>query len=286
MHRYLLVMLAFALIGCPEDDSGGLLPDDDDAATDDDDDATDDDDIAPDDDDIAPDDDDIAPDDDDTTPDDDDDIAPDDDDTAPDDDDTAPDDDDTAPDDDDDVPDPTALEATTYCLDWSTVTFTEPPNLASALSFAGIAIEDYPLLVNPTSIDTTLDEIEMLVAQANVSTCVQNLAQPTADLTSAGPGTYVSPTFSVGPADFTITTTSAIVNIFGLEFSGDFALPDGASITTSTLTGEMDVTAFASFCGVLGWTCSPCPGAPAQTCVDLVVDNAVWNDNGLGPLTP
>ncbi len=199
---------------------------------------------------------------------------------------TAGDDDDATADDDDATPpEPDSFVGTTYCLDWTSITFSEPPNLLASLSVVGLTLQDYPLLAEPTAVDLVNDDIWFLTGTAQTGTCEQNLAVGTTDLTATGPGSYVDPHFEVGPMPFSITASVTTLDIFELEFTGDFTA-DHAQIINGTLGGELDITTYAATCGFLSWTCFPCTGNPSATCVYVAGTGGVWTDNGLGPLTP
>jgi hypothetical protein len=46
----------------------------------------------------------------------------------------------------------------------------------------------------------------------------------------------------------------------------------------------MDVSAMTGACFVL--TCVPCPSNAANDCAAFLAEDIVFNNNGLGPLTP
>ena len=256
--------------------------DDDDSAGDDDDVALDDDDVA-DDDDSAGDDDDVALDDDDVA--DDDDSAVDDDDFVDDDDSAVDDDDDSSGDDDDDSAAVDAAVGITYCLDWNTVTFSEPPGFVAALAFAGLPLDEVPLLLQPTALDDLAGTIEAMSTAAQPFTCTQNTAISTQDLTAAGPGSWADPHFEIGPVDSSLQTSAGGggVALYDMVLTGDFT-PGRDQIVDGTIYGELDITAHAAACPMVGWTCPPCTSDPSVTCVVIAGSGAVWTDNSLGPL--
>ena len=275
-HFRLLALLASLLLlaSCS---NGGRLRDDDDTTSDDDDSGIDGDGTGDDDDTTAGDDDDTtAGDDDDTT-------AGDDDDT------TAGDDDDDDDDDDDTTPigpppdDPTGMENETYCLDWSTVNIIEPAGLLTLLNtVAGIDLTQYPLLMEPTTVDVANSQIFMMMTGASQGTCNQDLSVSTVDLTATQPGSYTPPQFIVGPGDFSTVVSSFALNIFDLEISGQFS-QDNLQVTQGAFNGNIDITAYASTaCWLL--SCFPCPANSALECVSFVADQAVWDVTTNGPL--
>ena len=266
-HLRLSTLLAALLLlgGC--NNSGRLNDDDDDDSGIDGDDTT-------------------AADDDDTT------VADDDDTTVGDDDDStgSDDDDDATGDDDDTTPigpppdDPTGMQNETYCLDWSTVNITQPPGLVTLLStVAGINLADYPLLMEPTTVDVANGQIFMMVSAAQQFTCNQDLTVSTVDLTATQPGTYAPPEFIVGPDDFSTAIQSFQLNLFDLEISGQFS-QDNLQVTQGVFNGNIDITAYSSTaCFLLN--CFPCPGNPSLECVSFQADQAVWDKTANGPLT-
>ena len=138
-------------------------------------------------------------DDDDSAVGDDDDLTDDDDDLTDDDDDFA-DDDDSAADDDDSAPvDPLM---TTYCLDWSTAVFSDPPNLESTLSALGSAMTDFPLLFSPTLVDPVGAEIDGVGQHAITGTCDPDWSTSALTVNPNGPGGYNAPHMMLGPVEF------------------------------------------------------------------------------------
>ena len=286
MHRFRLLSLLACLLLLASCGTSGRLGDDDDNGDDDDSG------ISGDDDDATGDDDDATGDDDDATGDDDDATGDDDDATGDDDDATGDDDDDDATgDDDDSTPigpppdDPLGMVNETYCLDWNTVNIIEPPGLATILStVAGIQIEDYPLLVEPTAVDTAAGSIDMLMTGALEGTCTQDLSISTVDLTNQVPGVYTPPLFVVGPGDFSTNISSFQLTIFDLIVSGQFT-QDHQQIVQAEFTGDIDITAYASqACWLL--TCFPCVSNPNLDCVSFHADSATFDITANGPLTP
>ena len=248
------------LDGPGDDDDSSVSGDDDDATGDDDDATGDDDDATGDDDDATGDDDDATGDDDDATGDDDDATGP-------------------PPD------EPEGMVDRTYCLDWDSVAVIDPPNLFSILGILGISVSDYPLLVTPTAVDVANNQIWMMVTGALESTCTQDLAIPTVDLTGSQPGAYNAPLFEVGPDDFSTVIDGLALTIYDLEMTGQFS-QDSTQIYDGTLNGAFlvpsDYTSEA--CAFL--TCIPCPANPLESCLNFVADSGVYTDTGAGPLTP
>jgi len=278
MRNSLMLLLALLLMAGCSNRTGRLTEDDDDSADDDDDVTGDDDDATGDDDDATGDDDDATGDDDDATGDDDDATGDDDDD-----------DDDATGDDDDSTPigppptDPEGMEDETYCLDWTTVNIIDPPGLATILStVAGVTIEDYPLLLNPTDVDIAAGSIDMLLTGAQEQTCNQDLSISTVDLTSVVPGVYNPPEFVVGPGDFSTQIQTFALNIFDLTVSGQFTV-DHQQVVQAEFMGNIDITAYASTaCFLLN--CFPCPGNANLECVSLHADSATFDITTNGPL--
>ena len=265
MRNSLLFLLALLLMAGCTNRSGRLDSDDDDSGI-----SGDDDDATGDDDDATGDDDDATGDDDDATGDDDD-------------------DDDATGDDDDSTPigppptDPEGMEDETYCLDWTTVNIIDPPGLATILStVAGVTIEDYPLLLNPTDVDIANSSIDMLLTGAQEQTCNQDLSISTVDLTSVVPGVYNPPEFVVGPGDFSTQIQTFALNIFDLTVSGQFTV-DHQQIVQAEFMGNIDITAYASTaCFLLN--CFPCPANANLECVSLHADSATFDITTNGPL--
>jgi len=268
-----------------DDDDTTPGPDEDDSTSGDDDDSTpqpDDDDTTP-----QPDDDDTTPqpDDDDTTPQPDDDDTtpqPDDDDSAPqDDDDSAPpDDDDTLPPDDDDATTDPGFIDETYCLDWNQATISSPPSLVSMLAMIGVDLADWPLLLTPTGIDEAAGHIWMLSGSPFEGTCSQDTTASTSDLTAANPGTWSDPSFDVGPSQVDLLAGTYSIPLYGAVFTGQFT-PDASQVVGGTIEAEANVTQMNSACLFLPcFTCSTGVG----DCLDLSVQNAVYDATGAGPL--
>ena len=272
--RFLCLLAALLLLGACTTRSGRL--DDDDAADDDDSGITGDDgDATGDDDDAAGDDDDATGDDDDATGDDDD---------------ATGDDDDATGDDDDSTPigpppdDPQGMQNETYCLDWSTVNVIEPPGLITLLdTVAGITIDDYPLLLEPTAVNVANNDIDMLLTGAQQFTCTQDLSVSTVDLTAQTPGVYTPPLFVVGPGDFATTISGFQLTIYDFLISGQFT-QNVQQIVQAEFTGDIDITAYSSqACWLLN--CFPCPGNANAECVAFHADQAVFDMTTNGPLT-
>ncbi len=258
MVRWLFPALV-ALVGCPPSgDPFGVRVDDDDATGDDDDATGDDDDASGDDDDSS------AGDDDDST-------AP----PADDDDSTAPPDDD----DDDDDDGPYLWEGDVFCLDWSTVTWNEPPAAAlEDLGFAGMTFTESSPLLNPLlAIGDTLD---LRLGASQSGSCAQDLSSATLD----DGVSWSVPSFQSTPIDFVIPSVVGVLTVHNARVGGEITTA-GDRIIDGTLTGGIEVPGFAAnLCGLVV-PCVPCPGAGFLDCVALDVEDATWNNVGAGPLT-
>ena len=266
--RLLVMLLLATSLGCDSSGRLGNNGDDDDDATADDDDATgDDDDATGDDDDATGDDDDATGDDDDATGDDDDATGDDDDATGP------------PPD------DPEGMLDRTYCLDWNSVTVTDPANLFSILGILGVNVVDYPILIAPTAVDVANNEIWMMVTGALQMTCTQDLAISTVDLTASEPGDYNEPLFEVGPGDFSTVIDGLALTIYDMEMTGQFS-QDSTEIYDGTLTGEFLVPSDYTSTACTLLTCIPCPANPSSWCLNFEAEDAVFTDTGAGALIP
>jgi hypothetical protein len=255
----LLALLLALLPACTSPSRGGFGDDDDDSAQGDDDDASGDDDTADDD---TSDDDDTPVDDDDTPVDDDDDATP-------------PDDDD-----DDSVDPGTAFVDQTYCLDWDTVNVTQPTAWSSLAAF--VDPSQYPLLLSPTAVNVPAGQIWMMGGIAQMGTCVQDTTASTVDLTGATPGSYTAPSFAVGPADMSMTTSVGALTVYDTVITGDFT-GTADQIVDSTIYGMADITAFSSVACMM-ITCVSCPTGTGD-CMVFSADSAVWDNTGAGPMT-
>ncbi len=194
------------------------------------------------------------------------------------------DDDDATTDDDDFVPgDPgAAMLEVSYCLDWSTANITEPSNITDLLSFAGMDLADFPILVNPTNLDIENSLIWMAGAGTQQGTCLQDTSVPTFDLTEPDPGSWTPPSFSVGPSSLSILLPDPVGELLleDAALTGDFT-EDGLVIFNSALSGFLNVDNVSGACLLLD--CVTCPSG-AGNCAVFAFDSAVWDDNGQGPL--
>jgi hypothetical protein len=155
----------------------------------------------------------------------------------------------------------------------------------SSLSGIGIDLADHPLLLNTTAADTSAGTINILGGSAQVGTCNQDLSATTYDLTAAS-GTLTGNHFSVGPVDMTMNLGSATLDIFDVTVTGDFS-PDGMTITNGTFDAELDIDPLNLPWGACLFvlSCHSCPSGSGN-CITFSGEQVVFNDNGLGPLTP
>ena len=199
----------------------------------------------------------------------------DDDDTGDDDDDTGDDDDDTGDDDDDslDEGDPVEPLGSTYCLDWSSVQWTSPPNFDLLLQGSAIDLEAAPLVMQPTLIGGGDDEsFEGLLAQVTPYTCIPMVpgTQTTVDL--SGEWHPLDEMFW-GEAD-TDGMRFAGMEINDLSFTGYFSA-GGHYVVQGTYSAEVAVpdTEEATVC--VATTCVDCSSGVGQ-CLDVVGDSLRW----------
>jgi hypothetical protein len=68
-----------------------------------------------------------------------------------------------------------------------------------------------------------------------------------------------------------------------LTIEGRFTA-DGQQIVEGVLTGMMDVTSLTGACFLLN--CSGCPSNPSNDCALFNAEDIVFNNNGLGGITP
>ena len=73
--------------------------------------------------------------------------------------------------------------------------------------------------------------------------------------------------------------------LFSFMVEGDFS-GDASQIQNGVMEGAIDISSYSTLlCNGTPSPCYPCPGGSGQ-CIDFRGDNAVWNDNGEGPMTP
>ncbi|HCP45987.1 MAG TPA: hypothetical protein DIU15_08105 [Deltaproteobacteria bacterium] len=175
-----------------------------------------------------------------------------------------------------------AFVGVTYCIDWDTVTLTKPADFAFVML---ATVGQFPLLLNPTGVAIAANEIIMIGGTAMQDTCSQDLTMPTVNPTETTAGTYTPPHFKVGPVDIDLQTNSGSMALFNFMVEGDFS-GDASQIRNGVLEGAIDITAYASFaCNGTPSPCYPCPSGTGQ-CIDFRGEDAVWSDNGEGPMTP
>ncbi|MEE2830688.1 MAG: hypothetical protein VX498_15990 [Myxococcota bacterium] len=173
----------------------------------------------------------------------------------------------------------------THCLDWNSASFTSPSGVMGLLSGIGINLADYSLLLSTTAADTSAGTIDMLGGSAQVGNCSQDLSAPTYDLTPT-PGSLTGNHFSVGPVDMTMNLGASTLNVYDVVLSGDFSA-DGMTITNGTFDAELDIDPLNLPWGacLVVLDCHSCPGGQGN-CITFSGEQVVFNDNGLGPLTP
>jgi len=172
----------------------------------------------------------------------------------------------------------------THCLDWDTVTISDPSQMNGYLSDAGVDLNDFPLLLSTTSMDPVTGELSVLGGTAQTGTCNQDLSQPTIDFTAAQPGIYNGGLFEVGPVDMPIILGAETYQLYDVVIDGEFS-PDGTTITDATLTAELDISNMDLPWGacLFALNCHACPTGN-NDCVTFLAEGAVLNDNGQGPM--
>jgi len=173
----------------------------------------------------------------------------------------------------------------THCLDWNSASFTNPSGVMGLLGGVGIDLADHSLLLNTTAADTSAGTIDMVGGSAQVASCSQDLSATTYDLTPT-PGTLTANHFSVGPIDMTMNLGSSTLDVYDVVLSGDFS-PDGLTITNGTFNAELDIDPLSLPWGtcMLVLDCHSCPSGQGD-CITFSGEQVVFNDNGLGSLTP
>ncbi|HCP46431.1 MAG TPA: hypothetical protein DIU15_10330, partial [Deltaproteobacteria bacterium] len=172
----------------------------------------------------------------------------------------------------------------THCLDWSTVTITEPSQMNDYLSDAGVDLQDFPLLLSTTAMDPLTGELSVLGGGAQTGTCSQDPSQPTIDFTATQPGIYNGGLFEVGPVDMPILLGTEIYQLYDVVIDGEFST-DGTTISDATLTAELDISNMDLPWGacLFALDCHSCPTGN-NDCVTFLAEGAVLNDNGQGPM--
>ncbi|MEE2830521.1 MAG: putative metal-binding motif-containing protein [Myxococcota bacterium] len=177
---------------------------------------------------------------------------------------------------------PEPFEDESYCLDWNTANITEPSQLPGLLANFGVSIQDFPILVSPTTVDVNSGELSMIGASAVQGTCEQNVAASTYDLTPSQPGTYNNDHFTTGPADMDLQMGADVYPMYSVFVEGDF-LADGSAIVNASITGELDVSQLSWTACFFALSCHTCPNGSGD-CVTFEADSGVLNATGNGAL--
>ena len=174
------------------------------------------------------------------------------------------------------------IDERTYCLDWDTVTFTDPPGLLTLMSAAGINLSDYPLLLTPTNPNDVAGTLGMLSGLPQANTCSVDPIAPTTDLTANGPGVWAPPSFEVGPTQMNISIGAGALPLQETTLTGDFS-PDDSQMVDVSINGWLPDTVFSGVCLLL--PCVSCPNS-SGSCLFIAGNSGIATDNGEGPLLP
>lgn len=168
-------------------------------------------------------------------------------------------------------------------LDGTDITWVKPSQEVGELLMTYVTTTS--ILIGVESADeTTLD----LVGAAGFDFRGELRQYPCTDAIDFDPASFAaSPSFSVGPVDTSIGSSSMMVDVYGLGIDGTFAA-DSASLEDVTITGTVDTRPIADSTGMdvcpllsalYGVSCVACPDGDAA-CLELeVLDrSAPWRD--------
>jgi hypothetical protein len=174
-----------------------------------------------------------------------------------------------------DPTDPDDLPGTTWSLDLSTGTISEPAGLETVLGVFGFTLE-YSLLIGVEAV--TEDEIDLIGALPDSTGAAQDYCALTVDFPTAD--FSLNPYFQVGPEDLSVDIAGYAVDVQDVYLSGTIS-SDASEVTDVEFAGLLDITPIAeavgydasslcSLMGSFGISCEDC-GDGNETCLGLVI---------------